>query len=538
MLEKESSVPDSDDTSVTESRQENATENTRTSAKNAVKAPKKQNGKADSKKAKKTIGKDKATKSRNVTSQATYHDNVIPLSSDGSPDFSQHINQCIEELNRNYYHIIINGKNRIMRMISADVGTGLQPEFFTAEEFKAKWSHEQKIPVGYRGGQITRKSKGDVWLNHADANFVDGSLDFDPSKPPLTVTPRNRLNIWQGFGVKPAGIPPSELLNDEQVAQYLVHIRDVICAGDERDYRYLVEYLAHMVQKPWEKPSVAIVLKAGQGVGKGTFMAPLITIIGGHALATTQSKDVTGKFNAALESKVLVFFDEAFAGSKQASDMLKGLISELYTRIERKGIDSIRVPNKMRIFMASNSENIVVVESDDRRYFFLSVSEHVKQDKAYFSERAYMQQSHPDHHQFVEKLLQYLLNISIEDFDPHHAPVTSELVKQKIDSLKPEERWVYNILVNDGIVAGAWPAWMDNQECYQACENWIDQRKMKPLYGNPATAIGRALNKAGIESKMHRTGVGDKPERVRVFPSLDQARQTFERFLKGSIDWE
>ena len=519
-------MPDSDNAIVTEQHVKNSDEITVISEKKRVNGANTKSKRTGKKKAAKSNGQKKPT--------ASPHDNPTPY---GPPDYSQQIDQCVQELNRNYYHVIIGGKNRILRMISADVGTGLQPEFFTLDEFKQKWSHSPKVFTGYRNDKPVMKSQGEVWINSPDANFIDGSLDFDPSYPPLAVTPKGRLNIWQGFGVKPTKLSPAELIEDEQLALYMVHIRDVICAGDERNYKYLVGYIAHMVQNPSDKPSVAVILKAGQGVGKGTFMAPLITIMGAHGLATTNSKDVVGRFNAALESKSLVFFDEAFAGSKQASDMLKGLISENYMRVERKGIDSIRVPNKMRIFMASNSENIVVVESDDRRYFFLSVSEHVKQDKTYFSERAYMQQSHPDHHQFAEKLLQYLLTIDISDFDPHHAPVTEELVRQKLDSLKPEERWIYSILVNGGIVAGSWPTWMDNQECYQACENWIDQRKMKPLYGNPATAIGRALNKAGIESKPHKTTPG-KTERVRVFPSLDHARQAFEHFLKGSIDWE
>lgn len=519
-------MPDSNGIIITEAQVENLTEITETSAKKQVNGVNTKNKRASKKKAA------KSTDQRNPA--------PIPYENPttyGPPDYSQQEKQCVQDLNRNYYHVIIGGKNRILRMISADVGTGLQPEFFTVDEFKQKWCHSPKVFLGYKNDKPVMKSQGEVWLNSTESNFIDGSLDFDPSLPPLSVTPKNRLNIWQGFGVKPTELSPAKLIEDEQLAQYMVHIRDVICAGDERNYKYLVGYIAHMFQKPWEKPSVAVILKAGQGVGKGTFMAPLITIMGAHGLATTNSKDVVGRFNAALESKTLVFFDEAFAGSKQASDMLKGLISESYMRIERKGIDSIRVPNKMRIFMASNSENIVVVESDDRRYFFLSVSEHVKQNKTYFSERAYMQQSHPDHHQFAEKLLQYLLAIDISDFDPHHAPVTAELVRQKLDSLKPEERWIYSILVNGGIVAGSWPSWMSNQECYQACENWMDQRKMKPLYGNPATAIGRALNKAGIESKPHKTD-SNKTERVRVFPSLEYARQTFEHFLKGSIDWE
>ncbi len=520
-------MTDSIDTIVTDQQVDNLSEITPTPAKKRVNGANVETNKTSKKRAtnKKTAKKEQE--------QST--NNTEPLNA------AYHINQCVQELNKSYYHVIIGGKNRIMRMISADVGTGLQPEFFTLEEFKQKWSHSKKVFTGIENDKPVMKSKGVVWLNSPDANFIDGSLDFDPAQPPLTLTKKCRLNIWQGFGVKQASIPIAELIEDEQLSQYMAHIKDVICAGNDTNYKYLVGYIAHMVQKPWEKPSVAVILKAGQGVGKGTFMAPLITIMGAHGLATTNSKDVVGRFNAALESKILTFFDEAFAGSKEASDMLKGLISEIYMRIERKGIDSIRVPNKMRIFMASNSENIVIVESDDRRYFFLSVSEKNKQDKDYFSERAYMQQSHPDHHQFAEKLLQYLLTIDISNFDPHHAPVTDELVRQKIDSLKPEERWVFHILRSGGLTKTGsnipkWPEWKNKDDCYQHCITWLETRKLKPSYGDYEQAIGRALNKAGIKSDRKQI-VG---ERVvgRSFPSLKKARKNFEKSMKGEIDWD
>lgn len=441
---------------------------------------------------------------------------------------------CIQDLNRRYYHLVISGKNRIMRMVPRAIGTGKEAEFFTLDEFRLLWLHDEPVCVGFKyNGEVPKfETKGNVWLKHRDANFLDGGLEFDPSHPPLSVTPKGKFNIWQGFGVEPEKCQS----DDTQVGMYLDHIREVICSGVEEHYHYLVQYLSHWVQKPWEKPSVAVVLKAGQGTGKGTFMDALLTIAGGHGLSSTNKNDVVGRFNAALEARSLVFFDEAFAGSKEASDMLKGLISENYTRLERKGIDGCFVQNRMRVFMASNHENIVQIETDDRRYLFLRVSDKHKQDKDYFGARSFMRHSHPEHEAFAARLLDYLLRVSIKNFDPYHAPVTDELTSQKIDCLPPAQKWVYNMLLNGCMVeAGGWPSRVSSLECQAACESWLDTRRMKLGHGDPAKTIGTALNMAGIKSKMMRL-CGDL-RRGREFPDLDKARENFCKAIKGDIDW-
>lgn len=457
-------------------------------------------------------------------------DNVTPMKL--SP--AKQIELCVQELNARYHHLVIGGKNRVMRMVPRSVGTGLEAEFFRLEEFRLLWSHDAPVCIGYNNNDTPKLvSKGKVWLNSPDANFLDGGLEFNPRHPPLSVTPNKKLNMWQGFGVNPSQCP----LDDSEVSAYLDHVREVICAGNNEHYDYLMGYLAHWAQKPWEKPSVAVVLKAGQGTGKGTFMDALLTIAGGHGLASTSKNDVVGRFNSALEARSLVFFDEAFAGSKEASDMLKGLISENYTRLERKGIDGCWVQNRMRVFMASNHENIVRIETDDRRYLFLNVSSKHQQDREYFSKRSFMRQAHPSHEKFAGKLLSYLLAVDISGFDPYHAPVTDELTNQKIDCLKPEERWVYSLLVDGYMVAGSsWPARVPANECYQACRDWMDANKLKPTFGDPMKVIGKALNMAGIKSKNIR--LSGSVVKGRFFPSLEECRNSFCESIKGTIDWD
>jgi hypothetical protein len=42
------------------------------------------------------------------------------------------------------------------------------------------------------------------------------------------------------------------------------HILDVIADGDREKSEYILDWCAHMVQRPWEKPGVALVLKGAR----------------------------------------------------------------------------------------------------------------------------------------------------------------------------------------------------------------------------------------------------------------------------------
>ena len=133
-----------------------------------------------------------------------------------------------------------------------------------------------------------------------------------------------------------------------------------------------------MVQKPEEKPGVAVVLQGGQGTGKGSMVRPLGEMIGHHYFYAGNPEAVAGKFNSHMENTVLAFADEAFFADKKAANALKSMITEPVQSIERKNVDLFMTASYSRIIMATNHENAIRVETDDRRYFILQVSEDKK----------------------------------------------------------------------------------------------------------------------------------------------------------------
>jgi hypothetical protein len=60
-------------------------------------------------------------------------------------------------------------------------------------------------------------------------------------------------------------------------------------------------------------------------------------------------------------------------------------VTEQTIPIERKGIDAYSVKNYLRLFCSSNNERAIPAEVDERRYAVFEISQHRKQDRAWFA---------------------------------------------------------------------------------------------------------------------------------------------------------
>ncbi len=91
--------------------------------------------------------------------------------------------------------------------------------------------------------------------------------------------------------------------------------------------------------------------------------------------------------------------------------------------------------------MASNSEWVVPVAMDDRRFFMLDVADDHRQDTKYFGEIADELEAGG-----YEALLHHLMTLDLGDINLRDAPDTDALNEQKQLNLSPEESWWYDIL--------------------------------------------------------------------------------------------
>ena len=289
----------------------------------------------------------------------------------------------------------------------------------------------RRICVGMddKGRQVIRGA-AEVWLKSPDRRQFIGGVIFDPA---ARHADPSVLNLWQGFAVKPK-LGNWSLLRD--------HIRDVICGGNEEHFAYLLGWMARMVQHPAEQGEVAVVMRGGEGTGKGTLAKALMRILGQHALTISNAKHLTGNFNAHLPDCVFLFADEAFyAGDKQHVGVLKAIVTEEIIAVEAKYQNAINVRNMLHLMMASNEEWVVPASLDARRFFVLEVTDAHANDHAYFA--AIWRQMDAGGY---EAMLHDLLHHNLSTFNVRRFPVTEGLRTQRKLTLGTEGQWWLDVL--------------------------------------------------------------------------------------------
>ena len=354
------------------------------------------------------------------------------------------------------------------------------------------------------------------------------SLAFSPLPTPPTT-----LNMWQGCTITPA-------CGDWLIIQRF--LLEVICDGDMILYRYVVLFLAHMLQKPEEKPGVMVVLLGGQGIGKGGFFRLLCAIWQLTTLLVSDINHVLGQFNAQIERSYVICMDEAlFGGDKKSTDRLKSFVTEPTVTIEQKYQPRRDMVSYHRLFAASNHAHFAQVDTDDRRFVFLKVSGSKKGDTAYW-DRFHKAVADPA---IMAAMAHDLKNYDISEFNPRMRPKTDAHSDQKVRSLNSFNRYWYEVLssgsIDSGDVLQTPLTWEDTlfvstqrlMGAWQAYEKQGGKRFSAPQSREIRIALKQLCPSAQPSRKVN----GGYQLRGFILPPLPSARAEFVNFLGGEVSW-
>jgi hypothetical protein len=348
-------------------------------------------------------------------------------------------------------------------------------------------------------------------------------------------------NLWQGWSVEPAAGPHPE----KGCRLFLDHLKKVICRNNPEHYRYMLGWLAHLIQRPEDKPGVAVVYRGRKGAGKDTPFKYLGQIMRQHYTVVSNPEHFNGRFNAHEARTILLHVEEGFwAGDKKAQGSLQSKITSEDLMIEPKNMNPFMIQSCLRVFISSNEEWVVPATEGERRYFVLNVSDERKGDHAYFEAlQAELKGDGPAH------LLAYLQQYDLTGFRVRDVPDTVGLTEQKMVGLRNVERWWATVLENGCFVADAdedtisEQAWRDNDLSIKKTElrgyytSWMSRHRYQ---GDELDArMFTKRLKAMVPSLGEKRPRTDKHNRERwfVFPHLAECRATFSKFLGGDIEW-
>lgn len=379
-----------------------------------------------------------------------------------------------------------------------------------------------------RGGKPRTVQLFDLWLAWSRRRTYRRLVN-DPSLQPRAGVPcpygGEDYNLWCGFALAPA------LTGSCNV--FLAHLRDVVCREDAEVYRWVLMWLAAMVQRPDRLPGTALVLRGAQGAGKSIVGDIMRTILGDSlAIVVSRPDELTGRFNSLHEGRLLIQVEEAFfAGDKTNVGRLKHMITAHTVRIERKGLEPYELPNFARMLVTSNEAWVVPAGLGERRFMVLDVDSARANDLAYFGalRRQMLEEGG------CARLLQYLVHEVVIDWDQIARPLATEALRdQQIASLDPERRWLLDILT-DGALPGD-----DTGEGVAPADALFTQyeRFVRDHGGRRASreTLGKLLAPYGVERRRYRTS-GERPY-CYVFPLLSECRERFARDLAAAPEWD
>jgi len=215
-------------------------------------------------------------------------------------------------------------------------------------------------------------------------------VDFNPN---LENSPKRIYNLFDGFEVekiKEKIVVESKSIMREKI-QILIEHMSYLTSGYED---YLIKWLAFIIQKPYMKTQVSILLRdqagmlsEGGGTGKNQFFERLASKLIGekYTYFVDDNNELYNSFNGLFEGKLLVFVEEASGkANHQNSDTLKSKITKKKTNVNKKSINQYTVNDYCNFVMCSNNNNPIPIGKNDRRWASFDVNPVMRGNGEYF----------------------------------------------------------------------------------------------------------------------------------------------------------
>lgn len=309
-------------------------------------------------------------------------------------------------------------------------------------DFRLLLATEPKVFSPLSGRRVPAAT---AWLEHPRRREVkEFVFEAEPSKA-ARLAERNQENLFEGFAVA---------AKRGDIERFRQHLYDVLAAEEPELQRteiveYMLDCLAHLVQRPGTPLKVALVLRGKQGAGKSFVTDVITSLFKGNTFETSQAEDIVGRFTGHLLNACLVVGDEAlFAGSRKDADAMKSIITQDTLRIEAKHRDVINVKNRMTLLLNSNHLHAVHVEPNDRRFFVLDVADCKtprRDHEAYWKALWAWANSEAG----KAALLDHLLSRDLSQFDAQRdRPHTRAHLDQILAGLNGVKSWFYREFVH------------------------------------------------------------------------------------------
>lgn len=261
--------------------------------------------------------------------------------------------------------------------------------------------------------------------------------------PKLDFNCNNSYNLFKGFNYN---INNNYIKNQDGLDRFL-QLVGCLCNNNKSCIEYLLNWSAHLLQKPQELPKVAVLIKSIEGCGKDTFREYLEEMIGTDYVYTTDKIDnILGNFNPNISNKLLIQLNEAksFDGHSNVS-ALKHFITTTSVDINQKNVKSYKLDNYARLLLFSNECNVVPITAEDRRYIVIKSGNKLPQN---FYKSLYTDLKNKD---IIQTIYQFLMERDISKFELTERPINKAYNDMVESNTNPIYEFLYNKTSNSSL---------------------------------------------------------------------------------------
>ena len=376
-----------------------------------------------------------------------------------SPERNQLLNDCdghTADMIKNMKSALMKKLNQHITMILGDGTIHYILENFNSDnDFDIK-KNERDIKLIFRNRDITieiikSSKKGNAEFHVMEIDLFTMWLDSSERKEKLKKIfnptteeeeDKENFNLFRGFNFSKSDM---ELWGNNDIKYLTDHILNIWCKGNKIYCDYVLNYFAHIYQKPNKKTMVMLCVKSlYEGAGKSLTIHKLMEGLGEqYIFATGDKEQVLGRFNGQMSRKLIILLEEAFfSGDKKSKSKLKEYITATTIPVEKKGIDTYVEDAFHNYISFSNETWYAPVDNGSRRYFCLEASNKYagvqnEEKKEYFSNIANID---------PRNIAKYFYERDISDFNPRQFKLTKYMIDQMIHGFNSVEKYIHYLL--------------------------------------------------------------------------------------------
>lgn len=372
---------------------------------------------------------------------------------------------------------------------------------------------------------ITDDKPSVVFLSDPETIKVDGLIYL----PGTNANPVRRgrsvfWNLWSDPGVK----LPAEAFK-EDVEPWLEHLQYLYPNKTEQDH--LLNWMAHVVQRPDVKINHALLVAGTSRVGKDMLMNPLRYGLGAENVCEPSAEELKESYTDYLHHSKLVIFQEiqTFDGLN-LENKLKPILATPpeMLRVRLFGRGFYETPNIVQAIFMSNYKDALHISEGDGRYFAVWTDAQPLDAEYYSNLFAWLESGGNG------LVARWLLDRDLSNFNPKQPAPLTQFKSSLLKSSKSPLRYQ----LEDMISAGDYPF---NVDCVRSQDV---SKVLRDKYSSKA--VGSVLSEIGCIQSTCKRGHGDR-EKVSLYavrdmctwqeaPPKDWLQEYDNRYVKHDLD--